>query len=268
MAAMIASRSCWSAVARAEASDVLVGHGGRLRPGRRRGRARTRVPPPPARSAAGSRAADPALTAGSTSAPPRRRARRPRHVPACRGLRRPPPYPGSTMTSVLLAARQWMDRAVRHRRRSEGVLPPCRSREADGLPHAAPAARPTCARGRHVRRHCQPGLPRPSSSGTRSLMRALSGIPDVQARDSVWWHCRHDPQRLAGPATSRAGATSCTSRPPPGAPATRRYAASLREAFLHRRQPERLPRGALRAQLARPLRCPSCSTRRGDAASA
>ena len=30
------------------------------------------------------------------------------------------------------------------------------------------------------------------------LVRAFAGIPDVQAGDTVWWHCRRDPRRRAG----------------------------------------------------------------------
>ena len=52
------------------------------------------------------------------------------------------------------------------------------------------------------------------------LMQALSGIPDVRAGDSVWWHCDMIHSVAPGRRTSRAGATSCTSPPPPGAPAT------------------------------------------------
>jgi hypothetical protein len=49
------------------------------------------------------------------------------------------------------------------------------------------------------------------------LMEALSGIPDVRAGDSVWWHC----DMIHSVAPVQAGATSCTSRPLRGARATR-----------------------------------------------
>jgi hypothetical protein len=61
------------------------------------------------------------------------------------------------------------------------------------------------------------------------LMRAMSGIPDVQAGDSVWWHC--DMIHSVAPVRRQR---------PRGLP--------------QRRQPERLPRRALRAHMARPLR--------------
>ena len=70
--------------------------------------------------------------------------------------------------------------------------------------------------------------------------RRSRGIPDVRAGDSVWWHC--DMIHSVAPVrTSRAGATSCTSRPRRGARATRRTPASVREAFLTGSSPSDFP---------------------------
>ena len=52
---------------------------------------------------------------------------------------------------------------------------------------------------------------------------------------------RHDPQRRPGRRTSRAGATSCTSRPLRGARATRPTPPSVREAFLTGSSPSDFP---------------------------
>ena len=84
------------------------------------------------------------------------------------------------------------------------------------------------------------------------LMRALGGIPDVQAGDSVWWHC--DMIHSVAPVEDQQGWGNVMYIPAaPWCPRNERYAERVREAFLRRRQPERLPGGALRAHLARPL---------------
>ena len=73
------------------------------------------------------------------------------------------------------------------------------------------------------------------------LMQAVSRHPRRQGRRLRLVALRHDPQRRPGHRTRRAGATSCTSPPPPGAPATRTYAASVREAFLTGSSPSDFP---------------------------
>ena len=132
-----------------------------------------------------------------------------------------------------------LDRAVRHGPRPGRPAHRAHPR-GDGLPDAAAAAgrRP---RRRHVRRHRQPGVPRQREVAPAAACEALTGIPDVKAGDSVWWHCRHDPQRRARSRTSRAGATSCTSRPRPGARATRRTPTAVREAFRTGSSPSDFP---------------------------
>ena len=85
------------------------------------------------------------------------------------------------------------------------------------------------------------------------LMRALSGIPDVQAGDSVWWHC--DMIHSVAPVRDQQGWGNVMYIPAaPWCPRNERYAAQRPRGLPRRRQPERLPRGALRAHLARPLR--------------
>ena len=131
-----------------------------------------------------------------------------------------------------------LDRAVRH-----GARPGCSAHRADprgdGLPDAAPAAGRR-ARRRHVRRDGQPGLP-----GEREVAPAAHGgrrrHPGRQGRRLRLVALRHDPQRRRRSRTSRAGATSCTSPPPLGARATRRYAADVREAFRTGSSPSDFP---------------------------
>ena len=63
------------------------------------------------------------------------------------------------------------------------------------------------------------------------LMQALSGIPDVQAGDSVWWHC--DMIHSVAPVTSQQGWGNVMYIPAaPWCPRNEQYAASVREAFL------------------------------------
>ena len=63
------------------------------------------------------------------------------------------------------------------------------------------------------------------------LMQALSGIPDVQAGDSVWWHC--DMIHSVAPVTSQRGWGNVMYIPAaPWCPRNEEYAASVREAFV------------------------------------
>ena len=62
------------------------------------------------------------------------------------------------------------------------------------------------------------------------LMEALSGIPDVRAGDSVWWHC--DVIHSVAPVTAQQGWGNVMYIPAaPWCPRNVRYAASVREAF-------------------------------------
>jgi hypothetical protein len=62
------------------------------------------------------------------------------------------------------------------------------------------------------------------------LMRALSGIPDVRAGDSVWWHC--DMIHSVAPVRNQRGWGNVMYIPAaPWCPRNERYAADVREAF-------------------------------------
>jgi Protein of unknown function (DUF1479) len=62
------------------------------------------------------------------------------------------------------------------------------------------------------------------------LLRALSGIPDVQAGDSVWWHC--DMIHSVAPVTNQQGWGNVMYIPAaPWCPRNEEYGTSVREAF-------------------------------------
>ena len=72
------------------------------------------------------------------------------------------------------------------------------------------------------------------------LLEALSGIPDVQAGDSVWWHC--DMIHSVAPVTNQRGWGNVMYIPAaPWCPRNKQYAASVREAFLAGSSPADFP---------------------------
>jgi hypothetical protein len=72
------------------------------------------------------------------------------------------------------------------------------------------------------------------------LMRALVGIPDVQAGDSVWWHC--DMIHSVAPVEDQQGWGNVMYIPAaPWCPRNERYAAKVREAFLNGESPSDFP---------------------------
>jgi hypothetical protein len=81
----------------------------------------------------------------------------------------------------------------------------------------------------------------PASAGWhRLLLEALSGIPDVRAGDSVWWHC--DMIHSVAPVTGQRGWGNVMYIPAaPWCPRNERYAASVREAFLTGSSPADFP---------------------------
>jgi hypothetical protein len=81
----------------------------------------------------------------------------------------------------------------------------------------------------------------PASAGWhRLLLEALSGIPDVRAGDSVWWHC--DMIHSVAPVTAQRGWGNVMYIPAaPWCPRNERYAASVREAFLTGSSPADFP---------------------------
>jgi hypothetical protein len=72
------------------------------------------------------------------------------------------------------------------------------------------------------------------------LLRAVSGIPDVQAGDSVWWHC--DMIHSVAPVTNQKGWGNVMYIPAaPWCPRNEAYAASVREAFATGSSPTDFP---------------------------
>jgi hypothetical protein len=72
------------------------------------------------------------------------------------------------------------------------------------------------------------------------LMDALSGIPDVQAGDSVWWHC--DMIHSVAPVRDQQGWGNVMYIPAaPWCPRNERYAVSVRDAFLTGSSPGDFP---------------------------
>ena len=98
------------------------------------------------------------------------------------------------------------------------------------------------------------------------LMRAVSGIPDVRAGDSVWWHC--DMIHSVAPVTDQQGWGNVMYIPAaPWCPRNEAYAASVREALPHRR-PARATSPRSTTSAAGPTGSPSrTSTRPAAAAS-
>jgi hypothetical protein len=72
------------------------------------------------------------------------------------------------------------------------------------------------------------------------LLQALSGIPDVQAGDSVWWHC--DMIHSVAPVTDQQGWGNVMYIPAaPWCPRNEQYATLVREAFLTGSSPSDFP---------------------------
>jgi hypothetical protein len=72
------------------------------------------------------------------------------------------------------------------------------------------------------------------------LVRAFAGIPDVQAGDSVWWHC--DVIHGVAPVENQQGWGNVMYIPAaPWCPRNERYAANVREAFLNGDSPSDFP---------------------------
>jgi hypothetical protein len=81
----------------------------------------------------------------------------------------------------------------------------------------------------------------PASDRWHPLLReALSGIPDVQAGDSVWWHC--DMVHSVAPVANQRGWGNVMYIPAaPWCPRNQEYAASVRAAFLTGSSPSDFP---------------------------
>ena len=98
-------------------------------------------------------------------------------------------------------------------------------------------------------------------------MQALTGIPDVKAGDSVWWHC--DMIHSVAPVEDQKGWGNVMYIPAaPWCPRNETYAASVREAFLTGSSPSRLPRPSTTSATGPTASPPTTSTTPADAASA
>jgi hypothetical protein len=147
-----------------------------------------------------------------------------------------PQYPGSTMCSVFRTFQGWT--ALSDMRHDQGVL------------HTVPVPG---AMACLMLRPLLSDVPDDDMCGVTTnqvfpasktwhplLLEALSGIPDVQAGDSVWWHC--DMIHSVAPVTSQQGWGNVMYIPAaPWCPRNERYAASVQEAFLTGSSPADFP---------------------------
>jgi hypothetical protein len=94
------------------------------------------------------------------------------------------------------------------------------------------------------------------------LLQALSGIPDVKAGDSVWWHA--DMIHSVAPVTDQQGWGNVMYIPAaPWCPRNETYAASVRDAFLTGSSPSDFPRSTTSASGATGSRSTNSTTRDG-----
>jgi hypothetical protein len=147
-----------------------------------------------------------------------------------------PQYPGTTMCSAFRTFQGWT--ALSDMRHDQGVL------------HTVPIP---AAMAYLMLRPLLPDVPDDDMCGVTVnqvfpaghkwhslLMDALSGIPDVEAGDSVWWHC--DMIHSVAPVESQLGWGNVMYIPAaPWCPRNERYAASVREAFLTGASPGDFP---------------------------
>jgi hypothetical protein len=147
-----------------------------------------------------------------------------------------PQYPGSTMCSVFRTFQGWT--ALSDMDSDQGVL------------HTVPIPE---AMGYLLLRPLLPDVPDDDMCGVTVnqvfpatarwhplLMRALAGIPDVRAGDSVWWHC--DMIHSVAPVTDQKGWGNVMYIPAaPWCPRNERYAETVREAFRTGSSPSDFP---------------------------
>jgi hypothetical protein len=147
-----------------------------------------------------------------------------------------PQYPGSTMCSVFRTFQGWT--ALSDMDHDQGVL------------HTVPVPE---AMGYLMLRPLLADVPDddmcgvtvnqvfPASEKWHSLpLRALSGIPDVKAGDSVWWHC--DMIHSVAPVRNQRGWGNVMYIPAaPWCPRNEAYAASVRDAFITGSSPADFP---------------------------
>jgi hypothetical protein len=147
-----------------------------------------------------------------------------------------PMYPGTTMCSAFRTFQGWT--ALSDMAHDQGVL------------HTVPIP---AAMAYLLLRPLLPDVPDddmcgvtvngvfPAGDRWHPLLRpALSGIPDVQAGDSVWWHC--DMVHSVAPVTSQQGWGNVMYIPAaPWCPRNEEYAASVRQAFRTGSSPDDFP---------------------------
>jgi len=147
-----------------------------------------------------------------------------------------PQYPGSTMCSVFRTFQGWT--ALCDMDHDQGVL------------HTVPIPE---AMGYLMLRPLLADVPEDDMCGVtvnqvfpvsrkwhEPLLPALTGLPDIQAGDSVWWHC--DMIHSVAPVTSQQGWGNVMYIPAaPWCPRNERYAESVRAAFLTGMSPSDFP---------------------------
>ncbi|WP_031509189.1 DUF1479 domain-containing protein [Streptomyces megasporus] len=147
-----------------------------------------------------------------------------------------PQYPGTTMCSAFRTFQGWT--ALSDMDHDQGVL------------HTVPIPE---AMAYLMLRPLLPDVPEDDMCGVTvnrvfpvseqwhaPLLRALTGLPDIKAGDSVWWHC--DMIHSVAPVTDQKGWGNVMYIPAaPWCPRNERYAESVREAFLTGRSPSDFP---------------------------
>ncbi|MEV0690287.1 DUF1479 domain-containing protein [Streptomyces sp. NPDC050388] len=147
-----------------------------------------------------------------------------------------PQYPGSTMCSAFRTFQGWT--ALSDMDHDQGVL------------HTVPIPE---AMAYLMLRPLLPDVPDDDMCGVTTnqvfpadekwhplLMEALTGIPDVKAGDSVWWHC--DMIHSVAPITDQKGWGNVMYIPAaPWCPRNEEYSAKVREAFLTGSSPSDFP---------------------------
>lgn len=147
-----------------------------------------------------------------------------------------PPYPGTTMCSVFRTFQGWT--ALSDMDHDQGVLHTVPIAEAMGYLLLRPlladvADDDMCG--------VTPGKAFPVKEKWHALLlTALTGIPDVRAGDSVWWHC--DMVHSVAPVTDQKGWGNVMYIPAaPRCARNERYSGHVREAFLTGSSPSDFP---------------------------
>jgi hypothetical protein len=147
-----------------------------------------------------------------------------------------PQYPGTTMCSAFRTFQGWT--ALSDMAHDQGVL------------HTVPIPE---AMGYLMLRPLLPDVPDDDMCGVTTnkvfpvsdtrhplLLEALTGIPDIRAGDSVWWHC--DMIHSVAPVQNQKGWGNVMYIPAaPWCPRNERYAAAVREAFITGASPSDFP---------------------------